>query len=67
MADFQRGAATMERFRPLTEGYQPGSQLQKGYASTPTPTVSAPKPPTGGSSAFRPAQAPAAAAGKPAK
>ena len=45
-------------YRPITEGYQPGKgqPLQKGY----TPTTnsgnaqSAPKPPSGGSSAAKP-------------
>ena len=39
-------------YRPLTEGYQPGSQvIQKGY----TPPVShQPPPPRGGSGAMKP-------------
>ena len=46
-----------DSFRPLTEGYQPGSQiLQKGYSpvlSSATPAT----PPRGGSSVAKPAQA----------
>ncbi len=40
-------------YRPLTEGYQPGSQvIQKGF--TP-PASQQPPPPKGGSSASKPA------------
>ena len=50
---------TQDGFRPLTEGYQPGSNvpLQKGYtpSSSPVAQPATPKPPSGGSSAAKPA------------
>jgi len=48
---------TQDGFRPLTEGYQPGSQiLQKGFVPVSTGATPA-KPPSGGSSVAKPAQA----------
>ena len=46
-------------YRPLTEGYQPGSQvIQKGFSP---PISRQPPPPKGGSSASKPTSANAAA------
>ncbi len=45
----------MDGFKPLTEGYQPGSQiLQKGFV--PLASGTPVSPPRGGSSAAKPAQ-----------
>jgi hypothetical protein len=48
-------------YEPLTEGYQPGKStpLQKGYAPSTNGSQAqqtAPRPPSGGSSASKPAQ-----------
>ena len=61
MTDVNRDTATTEQhgFRPLTEGYLPGAQLQRGFAPLPSATSSS--PPRGGSSASKPAQASTAA------
>ncbi len=46
-------------YRPLTEGYQPGSQvIQKGYAP---PASHQPPPPRGGSGAMKPGRSTATA------
>lgn len=52
---------TQDGFAPATEGYQPGARLplQKGYAPAASGAAGAqpPKPPSGGSSAVKPAVA----------
>jgi hypothetical protein len=49
----------MDGFRPVTEGYQPGSQIvQKGYV--PLAAATPVSPPSGGSSAMKPVPASAA-------
>jgi hypothetical protein len=63
MANLQKAFPTMDGFRPITEGYQPGAQFQKGY--TPQAVGKAPKPPTGGSSASKPVKLSAAAGMSP--
>jgi hypothetical protein len=61
MSKERPGIPTMHGFRPVTEGYQPGSQiLQKGYV--PMASGTPVSPPSGGSSAMKPAQASAATA-----
>jgi hypothetical protein len=53
---------THDGYRPITEGYQPGQgePLAKGYIPTAGSAVDAqqtpPSPPSGGSSAAKPAQ-----------
>ncbi len=63
MPDLLKALPTMDGFRPITEGYQPGAQFQKGYA--PQAVSKAPKPPTGGSSASKPVKIAAAAGMSP--
>ena len=56
-----RGVAN-EAYRPITEGYQPGSQLiQRGF--TP-PASRQPPPPRGGSNAMKPGSSGTAASKK---
>ena len=61
MADDTKGMAR-DSFRPLTEGYQPGSQMPlKGFAPISTGATPA-SPPRGGSSVTKPVRAAAEAA-----
>lgn len=49
------GVLAMDGFQPITEGYQPGSQIIKGFVPLASGTPVA--PPSGGSSASKPGQA----------
>lgn len=59
MADSDGRTKTHDGYRPITEGYQPGNVLKKGYTPTTTSDSNSAQrtPPRGGSSAMKPAQA----------
>ena len=55
-------------YRPLTEGYQPGSQvIQKGYTPSAASNYVQPPPPRGGSGVMKPKPAEAPQAQAPVK